>query len=131
MGSGAQGNFSLTTMLTRTPSWCGSQYTFTSANKPEECRRSRTMSSVSGFKSWPMERPAMERTVSSSVRTAFCTRTSVMTSSTAHARAALKLSASAARQTRERMRPPSYHRMSRSSGPAAQNPASDARRDSA
>ena len=85
VGTGAHGIFSLMTMTTRTPSPCGSQYTLTSAKRPAVCSRSRAMSRVLGPKVSPMETPAMERTVSSSVRVAPLTLTSVIASSCASA----------------------------------------------
>ena len=85
VGTGAHGNLSLTEMLMRTPEPDGSHQTFTSANRPTVFRRSRTMSSVSISIVSPMETPATERTVASSVRTLPITRTSVISSPTANA----------------------------------------------
>jgi hypothetical protein len=68
VGTGAQGNLSFTAMFTRTPVLCGSHQTLTSANRPVVFRRSRTMSSVSISIVSPIDTPATERTVDSSVR---------------------------------------------------------------
>jgi len=68
VGTGAHGNLSVTEMLTRTPEPYGSHHTFTSANNPAVLSRSRIMSSVSVSMTFPIETPAIDRTVDSSVR---------------------------------------------------------------
>src|SRR5665213_2898598 len=85
VGSGAQGNLSLTEMLIRTPEPLGSHQTLTSANRPVVLRRSRTTSSVSDSSVYPMLMPAIDRTVDSSVRWLSSTRTSVIASPSAKA----------------------------------------------
>src|SRR5262249_19789039 len=86
VGTGAQGNLSFTAMFTRTPVLYCSHQTLTSANRPVVLRRSRTMSSVSISSVSPIETPATERTVDSSVRLLPRMRTSVISSPTASAR---------------------------------------------